>query len=158
MRRTRLAIGIGMGLVVAGAAAMAAEAVKPNPDRSLLGIIIYNTTDFDKATAYYTMLGFQEYERRGEKPNRVAQFNFSGSKGTFVGGISLHEAAGPLTMGNAYVRTSFVVKDVRAVCNRLAEAKMPCTSEPRVVAGDDNAVIAMAKDPDGRIVELIQHP
>ena len=72
-------------------------------------------------------------------------------------------SAGPARMGgiaidaktNAYVHVIFIVNDAKAVCQRLAEAKMPCDREP-VSQGPSNTIAAFARDPDGHAVEFLQ--
>ena len=152
-------IGICAGLLITSTSAFAADGdIKLRDDRSILGTAVFNTPDFDRARAYYDLLGFQEVDHRDDKPHRLVAFNVGASHGWFTGGIALIETTEPFTLGNGSAWTIIVVKDVRAICKRLADAKTPCTREPTVPPGHDNALIGMATDPDGRTLELVQLP
>ena len=56
------------------------------------------------------------------------------------------------------VKLVFYVTDPVAVAGRIRAAGLEITHEPTPNAGLGGAVICLAKDPDGYVVELIQRP
>jgi catechol 2,3-dioxygenase-like lactoylglutathione lyase family enzyme len=161
---TRTAVIVAFGL----SAALAVFAVQAASDKSpaknkieaeVVGVS-FLVADLEKSVAFYKLLGLEYVEQRREKPNRAVYLNMHPSEGRFRGssGIALHESkpSGEPSVGNLYNGTMIAVTDVRAVCKRLADAKMPCYREPTVTPHDRNAIIAFANDPDGRRVTIIQ--
>jgi lactoylglutathione lyase len=56
------------------------------------------------------------------------------------------------------VKLVFFVADPRALIERIRAEGLPVTMEPAAFAGMGGAIIGMAKDPDGYVIELIQIP
>ena len=56
------------------------------------------------------------------------------------------------------VKLVFYVTDPVALANKIRAAGLPITHEPTPNAGMGGAVIALGKDPDGYVIELIQRP
>jgi catechol-2,3-dioxygenase len=166
MRETTLtAIGVCAGLLVAGAA-MATDYPARDPNRSVLGKNSLRAADVDKTAEFYHLIGMQEiYRQKSERfaamrdpHSYVVAFNYNARLGNYREGLAIMQAWEPIVLGNAYIHMSIVVKDTRAVCQRLAEHKMPCERGPDVNAADGNAINAFVKDPDGRMVQLTQEP
>jgi predicted enzyme related to lactoylglutathione lyase len=59
---------------------------------------------------------------------------------------------------NLPVKLVFYVTDPNVVVRRVREAGCEVTREPQPVPSFNNAVIALCKDPDGYVVELIEAP
>jgi len=56
------------------------------------------------------------------------------------------------------VKLVFYVTDPAAMANRIRAESLEITREPAPVPGLGGAVVALAKDPDGYVIELIQAP
>ena len=144
---------IGLCLVAGSIAATAAE-----PAAVRLGGVTLNVSDLDKATDFYKLIGVSVQDRRGEAPKRTQYLIMNVTKGDYSqGGIVLREEKeAPIDRkGNAYRHVIFIVPDAKAICQKLAEAKMPCEREP-VVQGPSKTIAAFASDPDGHTVEFLQ--
>ena len=59
---------------------------------------------------------------------------------------------------NLPVKLVFYVSDPKAVAARVREAGCEVTREPEALPSFGNAVVGLAKDPDGYVVELLQAP
>jgi lactoylglutathione lyase len=59
---------------------------------------------------------------------------------------------------NLPIKLVFYVTDPKAIAARVREAGGEVTRAPEPVPSFNNAVIAMCKDPDGYVVELIEAP
>ena len=152
----RIAV-IGL-IIMALTFAAPAEDLNSSAVPARLGGISINVSDLDRATAYYKMIGLVAEDRHGEAPKRTQYMNINATKATFnYGGLVLHEdkSTTPYTAGDPNSLSIFLVADAKAVCQRLADAKMPCDREPRA-EGPTKVIAARAHDPDGRSVEFIQ--
>lgn len=167
MKRTsRIAMAFCAGLIVAAVPAGAADFPARDPNRTVLGKNSLVATDVDKTAAYYKLLGMQEiYRYKNEKAeaandrhSHVVALNYNARQGNYHEGLSIQQARGPFVLGNNLALISLVVKDIKAVCQRLAAAKTPCTNGPELAPSHGGALSAMSKDPDGREVQLIQDP
>jgi hypothetical protein len=143
---------IALGIATGSFAAAAAE--KPVAIR-LEGISL-NASDLAKTTAFYKMIGLEEGDLRGEAGKRTQYMNMNVTKNQFdKPGLVLRETKDPITLGNATNVLIFVVADAKGVCQKLADAKMPCDREPKV-EGPNKSMAGFTKDPDGRTVEFLQ--
>jgi lactoylglutathione lyase len=59
---------------------------------------------------------------------------------------------------NLPVKLVFYVADPKAVATRVREAGCEVTREPEPLPSFGNAIVGLAKDPDGYVVELLQAP
>ena len=59
---------------------------------------------------------------------------------------------------NLPVKLVFYVTDPKAVAARVREAGCEVTREPEPLPSFGNAIVGLAKDPDGYVVELLQAP
>ncbi len=59
---------------------------------------------------------------------------------------------------NLPIKLVFYVQDPKAVAARIREMGCEVTREPTPVPEFDNALVGLAKDPDGYVVELLQAP
>src|SRR6202034_3310595 len=158
--RSMNAIGLSLALglmVTVDLHAGDEKSTEAAPPTQVAGVVL-NVTDFARSVAFYQMLGLERREERGQKPSRVEIFNVRNSEAKFMGGLALQESGekSPLILGNGFERIFLTVHDVQDICNKLAQVNLPCTMKPRVVPKDGNAIIALAKDPDGYGLEVIQ--
>ncbi|MBS0418788.1 MAG: VOC family protein [Proteobacteria bacterium] len=148
-----------IALAVGACTAECTAAAEAEPASNIAGVVL-NVTNLERSVSYYTALGLKSMRTRGTKPNRVVLFNVVLAEAKFQGGLALAESHDPagVNLGNGFARMFLTVHNVRALCRQLAEMKLPCTREPKIVPEDGNSIIAIAKDPDGYTMELIEPP
>lgn len=165
---------IAIALMLAASAAAHARERKPDPFAGNLpsfdpnvevGFAVVNVSDMAKSTAFYEKLGFVATLKTvahngipGTPENKDMPITiFQTAPGVNSSGLYLVQAEGPLVLGNAYNRLGIRVVDAVAVCKRLADAGTPCVKEPHVVRSPNRTIaVAWARDPDGRLLELVQ--
>jgi lactoylglutathione lyase len=127
-------------------------------EQRVVGVGVH-VTDLDRSVEFYTsVLGMKE----------VARYEFEGITEVLVGFGDLGGAAtvvlvdraehpGPYDMGTGFDRVLLMVDDVDATCERLRAFGCEVTKEPGASA-EVPVRIAMAQDPDGYGLELIEQP
>ena len=130
-----------------------------------VGFAVVNVSDMKKSRAFYEMLGLTvtltAVAHSGvpgtPESKDVPMTLFQTARGSSASALHLVQHDGPVTLGTAYNRLGIRVADVVRVCKSLADAGTPCLREPRVSTRDNMTIgIAWAKDPDGRLLELVQ--
>jgi catechol 2,3-dioxygenase-like lactoylglutathione lyase family enzyme len=133
----------------------------PIPRLDVVAGVALNVSDLERSVAFYKIIGLQDTIHLNDQGNRRVMFNVDQASAKFAGSLLLYEIkikGQALDIGNGINRVLLIVSDLHDVCRRLDEAKMPCTTEPKVIPTDGNATIALGKDPDGYVLELIQLP
>jgi catechol 2,3-dioxygenase-like lactoylglutathione lyase family enzyme len=170
----RLAQSI-VALALALAAALPAQAQQASPNSRFdnvpkfdpaieVGFAVLNVADLEKSVTYYEALGLtvtlKTVAHSGvpgtPESKDVPMAIFQTARGVDSTGLHLVQHDGPVNLGTAYNRLGIRVVDVFGVCKALAAMGTPCLREPRVVAGGSGLAIAWARDPDGRLLELVQ--
>jgi lactoylglutathione lyase len=117
----------------------------------------YNVADLDRSLDFYTrILGMVEttrYEFPGIKEVLLKYEDTEGAPAIVL--VHREGETGPFEHGNAYGRLIVTVPDVRFACGRIAAEGLPIVQEPFEFE-EANTVIAMARDPDGFALELLQ--
>jgi lactoylglutathione lyase len=122
----------------------------------LVGVGLH-VSDLDRSVDFYTnVLGMQQ----------VARHDFEGVTEVLVGYgvpgespslvlVARAEHPSPLDVGTGFDRVLLIVDDVRATCEKLRAFGCDVTREPAELAGFP-VLLAMAKDPDGYGLELLE--
>jgi catechol 2,3-dioxygenase-like lactoylglutathione lyase family enzyme len=162
--------------VLALLGALPAAAQKPSPtalfdnapsfDPAIeVGFAVLNVSDMARSVAFYKALGLTvtltTVAHSGvpgtPESKDVPMTIFQTARGVNSSGLHLVQHDGPVELGTAYNRLGIRVADVVAVCKALAAAGTPCIREPRIPAGGAvTFAVAWARDPDGRLLELVQ--
>jgi catechol 2,3-dioxygenase-like lactoylglutathione lyase family enzyme len=129
-----------------------------------VGFATLNVADMEKSVAFYKALGLTvtlttvaHSSMPGAPENKDAPITiFQTARGVRSSGLHLVQHDGPVTLGTAYNRLGINVADVFVVCKSLGTLGNPCLREPRVLPGGSGLAIAWARDPDGRLLELVQ--
>jgi catechol 2,3-dioxygenase-like lactoylglutathione lyase family enzyme len=131
-----------------------------------VGFAVVNVADMAKSVAFYKQLGLTvtltAVAHSGvpgtPESKDVPMTLFQTARGVASSGLHLVQHNGPVTLGTAYNRLGIRVADAIGVCKSLAEAGTPCLREPRVSRRNNMTIaVAWARDPDGRLLELVQH-
>lgn len=131
-----------------------------------VGFAVVNVTDMKKSVAFYEKLGLTVTVTTvahsgvpGTPESKDVPMNiFQTARGVNSSGLHLVQHDGPVTLGTAYNRLGIRVADAVGVCKNLAAAGTPCMREPRVSRRNNTTItVAWVKDPDGRLLELVQH-
>lgn len=169
-------ITIAIAPVLALLAAMPAAAQQASPtalfdkapsfDPAIeVGFAVLNVSDMARSVAFYKALGLTvtltTVAHSGvpgtPESKDVPMTIFQTARGVNSSGLHLVQHDGPVELGTAYNRLGIRVADVVGVCKALAAGGTPCIREPRSPAGGKGALaIAWARDPDGRLLELVQ--
>lgn len=169
----KLAAPIALALAATATLAQAQQsdspfgAGTPKFDPSIeVGFAVLNVTDMERSVKFYEMLGLTVTLSTvahsgvpGTPESKDVPMNiFQTAQGVDSSGLHLVQHDGPVELGTAYNRLGIRVKDVVAVCKSLADAGTPCIREPRVFKrqGGMTLGIGWARDPDGRLLELVQ--
>lgn len=130
-----------------------------------VGFAVLNVSDMEKSVAFYKLLGLTvtlttvaHSSVPGTPENKNLPITlFQTAPGINAGGLQLVQHDGPVALGTAYNRLGIRVADALGICKRLAEARAPCVKEPNEFQSNGvTMAIAWAKDPDGRLLELIE--
>lgn len=130
-----------------------------------VGFAVVNVSDMARSVAFYKTIGLTvtltTVAHSGvpgtAESKDVPMTIFQTAKGVNSSGLHLVQHDGPVVLGTAYNRLGIRVADAVGVCKNLAEAGTPCLKEPRVFTRDKMTIaIAWARDPDGRLLELVQ--
>lgn len=130
-----------------------------------VGFAVVNVSDMERSVKFYELLGLtvtlKAVAHSGvpgtPESKDVPMTIFQTAQGVDASGLHLVQHDGPVELGTAYNRLGIRVRDVVGVCKRLAGAGTPCLREPRVSKrSSPTLAIAWAKDPDGRLLELVQ--
>ena len=116
-----------------------------------------NVTDMDRAVAFYCgLLGMTvQADRSGQRPGRRNLFLGYGPEAEASLLELCSEADGRrYDKGNAYQHLAIAVDDVVKVCANLAAADIEIVRPAKTAMS--GAQIAMVRDPDGYLLELIQ--
>ena len=125
--------------------------------RGRLMHLCLNVADMDRAVAFYCgLLGMTvQADRSGQRPGRRNLFLGYGPEAETSLLELCSEADGrSYDKGNAYEHLAIAVDDVVKVCADLAAAGIEIVRPAKTAMS--GAQIAMARDPDGYLLELIQ--
>ena len=134
----------------------------PQPDgRETLGARLMHTSlnvaDMDRALAFYCgPLGMTvQADRSGQRPGRRNLFlGYGPESAQTLLELCSDDGHGPYDKGEGFAHIAFGVDDVQQLCLTLAAAGVAIERAPkRAMSG---ALIAMIRDPDGYLIELIQ--
>lgn len=116
-----------------------------------------NVADMDRALAFYCgLLGMTvQADRSGQRPGRRNLFIGYGPEGaTTLLELCSQADRNDYTKGDAFGHIAIAVDDVAQTCANLAEAGVEIVyPAKRAMSG---AQIAMVRDPDGNLLEIIQ--
>lgn len=131
-----------------------------------VGFAVVNVSDMARSVAFYKLLGLTvtltAVAHSGvpgtPESKDVPMTIFQTARGVNASGLHLVQHDGPVVLGNAYNRLGIRVADAVGVCKSLAAAGTPCLREPRVSRRNNMTfAVGWARDPDGRLLELVQH-
>ena len=170
-------IALALALVGAGAQAQS-QAQTQTPQRPDLfanapkfdpaievGFAVLNVADMKKSRMFYELLGLTVTLTAvahngipGTPENKDMPMTlFQTATGSSASGLHLVQADGPIVLGNGWNRLGIRVADAVGVCKALAAAGMPCVRDPNVSRrGNATMAVAWTRDPDGRLLELVQ--
>jgi lactoylglutathione lyase len=126
------------------------------PEQRIVGVGLH-VADLDRSIDFYTnVLGLRE----------LARYEFEGVTEVLVGfadqqegpSIVLVDRAGhprPIDQGNGFDRVMLMLDDVRGACDRLRAYGCELVREPDETT-EFPVVIAIARDPDGYGLELLE--
>jgi lactoylglutathione lyase len=117
----------------------------------------YSVLDEKRALDFYIgLLGMTERQRITPSPG-VTEIVLGFDKERTPGILLMHRAdrTQPYEIGDGFSRTIIHVSDVKAMVQKLTEAKVPIVRPPTEVASL-KLTYAMVRDPDGYLIEFIQ--
>jgi lactoylglutathione lyase len=116
-----------------------------------------NVADMDRALGFYCgLLGMRvQADRSGQRPGRRNLFlGYGPEQETTLLELCSEAGRTAYDKGEGFGHVAIAVDDVAAVCRELAAAGVAVEREAkRALSG---ALIALVRDPDGYLVELIQ--
>jgi lactoylglutathione lyase len=127
-----------------------------DPARRIVGTG-YHVADLDRSLGFYTrILGMIETTRY-EFPGitEVLLKYVDDEEAPAIVLVHRDDEPGPFELGNAYGRLIVTVPDVRLACEQIAAEGLRITMEPFAYE-EAGTVIAMAVDPDGFALELLE--
>jgi lactoylglutathione lyase len=133
-------------------AASAAPAIKAE-----LAYTSYSVLDQKRALDFYVgLLGMSERQRITPSPG-VTEIVLGFDKERTPGILLMHRAdrTTPYQIGDGFSRTIIHVSDVKAMVQRLTQAKVAIVRPPTEVP-DLKLTYAMVRDPDGYLIEFIE--
>lgn len=157
-----LAACLACGAIPTALAAEPASATSAHPRIMFTAV---HVADLTRSLAFYTsLLDMQEYQRYPGGPGVVEvaltyATDVPDEQPTDSGSMLLlvHRAdrSEPYRLGDGFSRLAIGVPDVRATVARVADAGYPVV-RPVGATADGSLTIAIVKDPDGFVVELIE--
>jgi lactoylglutathione lyase len=132
--------------------ALAAPAIKAE-----LAYTSYSVLDQKRALDFYVgLLGMSERQRITPSPG-VTEIVLGFDKERTPGILLMHRAdrTTPYQIGDGFSRTIIHVSDVKAMVQRLTQAKVAIVRPPTEVA-DLKLTYALVRDPDGYLIEFIE--
>jgi lactoylglutathione lyase len=152
-------IRIVAALAAACSLAVVSARAEPAPAiQSQLAFTAYYVLDQKRALDFYIgLLGMNERQRIPIGAG-VTEIVLGFDKDPTTPGILLMHRADrttPYQIGDGFSRTIIRVSDVKAMVQRLTEAKVAIVRPPTEVA-DLKLTYAMVRDPDGYLIELIE--
>jgi lactoylglutathione lyase len=117
----------------------------------------YSVLDQKRALDFYVgLLGMSERQRITPSPG-VTEIVLGFDQERTPGILLMHRAdrTTPYQIGDGFSRTIIHVSDVKAMMQRLTQAKVAIVRPPTEVA-ELQLTYAMVRDPDGYLIELIQ--
>jgi lactoylglutathione lyase len=125
--------------------------------RAELAYTSYSVLDQKRALDFYVgLLGMSERQRITPSPG-VTEIVLGFDKERTPGILLMHRAdrTTPYQIGDGFSRTIIHVSDVKAMVQRLTQAKVAIVRPPTEVA-DLKLTYAMVRDPDGYLIEFIE--
>ena len=120
-----------------------------------IGAVGIGVSDLERSTDFYCrVLGMNKLMtlKLPEMDEEVLGFD---GKGASL--VLMHYTDGSRpSYSNNPVKVIIYVPDIAAIVDAIRAEGLAITREPLAVPSMNNAIIAMAKDPDGYVVELIQ--
>ncbi len=114
-----------------------------------------NVSNLDKSVHFYeTVLGL-EVTHRIEIPN-VTEVVLAGPEGGRIQLAWHHDQVGPIDHGNAFWKLYLSTDDCEGLYRRCIDAGAESVSAPERL-GDWPVTAAFVHDPDGYLVEILQH-
>jgi lactoylglutathione lyase len=116
-----------------------------------------NVTDLERSVHFYeTVLGF-EVTHRIEVPDvGVSEVVLAGANGHRIQLARHHDQQGPIDHGNALWKLYLDTDDCEGLYRRCIDAGIESVSEPQRLDRWP-VTAAFVKDPDGYLVEILQH-
>lgn len=130
---------------------------KPDAIKSELAYTSYYVLDEKRALDFYVgLLGMSERQRITPSPG-VTEIVLGFDKERTPGILLMHRAdrTSPYEIGDGFSRTIIHVSDIKAMMQKLTDAKVAIVRPPTEVA-DLKLTYAMVRDPDGYLLEFIQ--
>lgn len=114
-----------------------------------------NVSNLEKSVHFYeTVLGL-EITHRIEIPN-VTEVVLTGPEGGRIQLARHHDQTGPIDHGNAFWKLYLSTDDCEGLYRRCIDAGAESVSSPERL-GDWPVTAAFVHDPDGYLVEILQH-
>jgi lactoylglutathione lyase len=117
--------------------------------------------DIDRSVDFYTrLLGMRVLERRDHKKNQFSQAYLGYGEGFAQMALELvfnWTREDPYEKGDGFGHIAIQVSGITALCDRLAAAGVVMPRPPRTQRHGEN-IVAFVEDPDGHLIELVQHP
>ena len=114
-----------------------------------------NVSNLEKSVHFYeTVLGL-EITHRIEIPN-VTEVVLTGPEGGRIQLARHHDQTGPIDHGNAFWKLYLSTDDCEGLYQRCIDAGAESVSSPERL-GDWPVTAAFVHDPDGYLVEILQH-
>ncbi len=114
-----------------------------------------NVTDLDRSVYFYEkVLGF-EVTHRIEIPN-VTEVVLAGANGNRIQLARHHDHEGPIDHGNAFWKLYLSTDDCKELYQRCMDAGVESVSPPERLE-DWPVTAAFVNDPDGYLVEILEH-
>ncbi len=114
-----------------------------------------NVTDLEKSVHFYETVLQLEITHRIETPG-FTEVVLGGENGNRIQLAKHHDQKGPIDHGNAFWKLYLSTDDCKALYQRCMDAGIESISAPEVLK-DWPVTAAFVKDPDGYMVEILEH-
>ena len=128
----------------------------PGEIRSVLGAVGLGVSDLKRSTDFYTrVLGMKQTQTFSLGYMDEVVVAWEGTRGSSL--VLMHWTDGSkINYKDLPIKVVVYVADPKALVNKIRAEGLEITREPAPVPSLGNALVGLAKDPDGYVIEILQ--